>query len=197
MKSLKIAIVSPGYPSKESGGFGFVHARSKLYIKNNEVVVFTLGLKNIKRDFEGISIIEGSQSYLIEEILKYNPDTLAIHFPDFRIIKLVKNIHLPKVVWIHGHEILFSFKISGKAKNTFDFIKKRLFLVPRQLYQMILLRSFLYEVNHVVFVSNWMKKAAEKSVFRKFKNAVIIPNPVDTDLFAYKGPNLSNHNKVI
>ncbi len=197
MEKLRIAIVSPGYPSKDSGGFGFVHARSKLYVKNHEVLVFTLGLKNLKRDFEGISVIEGSKSYLNEAILKYNPDTLAIHFPDFRIIQLVKNIHIPKVVWIHGHEILFSFRISSKSKNAIDFIKKRLFLIPRQLYQMILLRSFLSKVNHVVFVSNWMKKAAEKSVFRKFKNAVIIPNPVDTNLFAYKGPNLINQNKII
>jgi glycosyltransferase involved in cell wall biosynthesis len=197
LEKIKIAIVSPGYPSKISGGFGFVHARAKLYIKNYSVIVFSIANKNTYRTFEGIQIVEGSIAYLRVEILKFQPNTLAVHFPDFRIIQLVKNINFPKVAWIHGHEILFSFKISGKSKNLFDYIKKRLFLIPRQLYQMILLRKFLSKVNYVVFVSNWMKKAAERSVFKKFKNAVIIPNPVDTNLFSYHGPNLANQNKIV
>jgi len=197
MQRLKIAIVTPGYPSNENGGFGFVHARAKLYAPKNEVKVFTISSTNSSRNFEGIEIVEGSHGFLQEQIKKFTPKVLAIHFPDFRIIQLVKPLHYPKVAWIHGHEILFSFKISSKAKNPFDFIKKRALLIPRQLYQMILLRSFLPKINHVVFVSNWMKKAAEKSVFKKFENAVIIPNPVDTNLFRYVGPNTNEPKKII
>jgi len=197
MQRLKIAIVTPGYPSNENGGFGFVHARAKLYAPKNEVKVFTISSKNSSRDFEGIEITEGSIAYLQEQINKFNPKVLAVHFPDFRIIQLVKSLPYPKVAWIHGHEILFSFKISGKSKNAFDFIKKRVLLIPRQLYQMILLRSFLPKINYVVFVSSWMKKAAEKSVLKKFKNAVIIPNPVDTSLFKYVGPNTNEPKKIV
>ena len=46
MQRLKIAIVTPGYPSNENGGFGFVHARAKLYAPKNEVKVFTISSKN-------------------------------------------------------------------------------------------------------------------------------------------------------
>jgi glycosyltransferase involved in cell wall biosynthesis len=134
---------------------------------------------------------------LHDSISKYNPDVLAIHFPDYRIIHLVKNISKPKVVWIHGHEILFSTRISSQSNNLLSKVKKSLFLFPRQLYQMSLLRNFLPQVSNVVFVSKWMQKAAEKSVLKKFKNGVVIPNPVDVNLFKYKGPNTNKEYKAI
>ena len=197
MNKLKIAIVSPNYPSENSGGFGFVHARAKLYGENNNVHIFAFTGFNIKRIFEEINITEGNKSSLNDEILAFNPDVLAVHFPDFQIIHLVQNIDIPKVIWIHGHEILFSTRISSKPKNIIDSLIKRVFLFPRQIYQMLLLRSFLAKVNKVIFVSNWMRTSAEKSVFRKFHNAEVIPNPVDTNLFKYQDDIVNNIGKTV
>ena len=104
---------------------------------------------------------------------------------------MIQDINIPKVAWIHGHEILWKFRL-GPSKNIFDYIKKRLVLIPRELYQICKVRKFLNRVEYSVFVSKWMLKSAEKNSLKKYRNAVIIPNPVDTKLFCYEKPKYVN-----
>ncbi len=99
----------------------------------------------------------------------------------------MKNIHLPKVVWIHGHEILWSFRLRSSTSK-FDYIKKRLVVIPRECYQVYSIRKFLNQVEYNVFVSKWMHRIAEKHSMKKYKNSIVIPNPVDTELFNYEIP---------
>ena len=80
MQKLKIAIVTPGYPSNENGGFGFVHARAKLYAPKNEVKVFTISSKNSSRDFEGITVFLALEiiSFMVLPLSPLNQNKLGL-----------------------------------------------------------------------------------------------------------------------
>jgi glycosyltransferase involved in cell wall biosynthesis len=194
---VKIAIVSPGYPSKDNANFGFVHARAKLYNVDHEVKIFSLSKHDTNRTFESIQIVEGNSQYLTGSIIEWEPDVLAIHFPDFQIINLINKLNYPKVVWIHGHEVIFSFRLNGNSKNIIHGIKRRLLLIPRQIYQIWKIRTFIKAIHQVVFVSHWMRQIAEKNLLKKVHNGIVIPNPIDTNLFKYNEPIISNPLKII
>jgi len=56
-KIMKIAIISPDYPSKSYSSFSFVHARAKLYKKKqNKVEVFILDDHDLTYDFERVGL---------------------------------------------------------------------------------------------------------------------------------------------
>jgi glycosyltransferase involved in cell wall biosynthesis len=185
---VKIGIISPEYPSEKSHSYSFVHSRAKLYLKNGvEVAVFIISKSNIEYCFEGINVYKFSSQRLLPAVLQFKPDVLAIHYPLYHIISFVQKIQVPKVVWLHGYEILVNFRLK-KAKNVLDYIKKRIVYLPREFYQKYRIRRFLDQVEYSVFVSKWMLKAAEKNTLKKYKNTVVIPNPVDTRLFKYKIP---------
>lgn len=185
---LKIGIICPDYSSKERSSYAFVHARAKLYIKCGvDLKVFVISKKNVVYFFESIKVFKQPSKLLKESIKSFVPDVLAIHFPKYRIISLVQKIDIPKVVWIHGHEILWKFRL-GPSKNIFDYIKKRLVLIPRELYQIYRVRKFLTKVEYSVFVSQWMLHSAQKNSLKKYRDTIIIPNPVNMNLFNYKLP---------
>jgi L-malate glycosyltransferase len=193
---MKVAIICPDYPSKIKSSFAFVHARAKLYLKLNlEVMVFIISkMEESSYIFEDVVITKEPKQKLLESIKSFSPDLIAIHFAHYQIISLVKKLDYPKISWIHGHEIMWSFKIQS-PKNIFDFIKKWIVLLPRELYQILKIRNHLDNVQFSVFVSNWMLKIAQKHSFKKYHNSAIIPNPVDTELF--KLNSTININKAI
>jgi glycosyltransferase involved in cell wall biosynthesis len=51
--------------------------------------------------------------------------------------------------------------------------------------QMFKVRRFLSRSAHVVFVSNWMRQAAEHHTVQRLPAATVIPNPIDTSKFRY------------
>ena len=185
---MKLCIISPDYPSEKQHSFSFVHARAKLYnSKNIEVKVFVVADKYLNDNFESINVIRVPKSKFLSEINIFEPDVIAIHFPTYKNIHLIDKLNYPKVVWLHGHEILWLLSV-GKSKNIFDYVKKRVVLLPRELYQLYRIRSFLDRVELNIFVSNWMLKSAEKTIKKKIATSLVIPNPVDTELFNYREP---------
>ncbi len=185
---MKIAVISPDYPSQNRSSYAFVHSRVKLYKQHgHDVKVFILGQINEEQLFEGINIKRSSKNNFIKDINTYHPDVLAIHYPIYKNIPFLQKLNFAKCCWIHGHEILFSFNLR-KSKNILEFIKKRIVVIPRTIYQILKVRKFLDHVEFCVFVSKWMREKAEQSTYKKFSNAVIIPNPVDTNLFTYRTP---------
>src|SRR5207245_7020730 len=55
----------------------------------------------------------------------------------------------------------------------------------RLVAQQLCVRRFLRASRFVVFVSEWMRRAAERHTASRYPHAVVVPNPVDTDLFRY------------
>jgi glycosyltransferase involved in cell wall biosynthesis len=64
-------------------------------------------------------------------------------------------------------------------------LKKWVLLIPFNIIQIYRTRRFLNHVEYVVFVSKWMKETAELHSLKRYANAKIIPNPVDTDSFKF------------
>ncbi len=185
---MNIAIICPKYTSPERHSFAFVHARAKLYIKKGLAVkVFVPSESEDIYTFESIDVQYNTIPDLIKTIQDFNPDVLAIHYPSKPVIQLAKQLKQPKIVWIHGHEILWNFRPRSTG-SIITALLKRFFILPREIIKIIRIRHFLTQVENVVFVSKWMKEAAQKHALKKFKNSVIIPNPVDTTLFKYKPP---------
>ncbi len=185
---MKIAILTPDYPSKEKSSYTFVHARVKRYLESGIAVrIFVIANEERHYRFEDAEIYRCPRNRLQGEISRYGPDVLAIHYPLARMISAVRSLDLPKIAWIHGHEIIWYSNLQP-AKNLFDFFKKRLLLLPRELFQLCTIRNFLAEIEYCVFVSEWMHRIAEKHTLKKYSNYAVIPNPVDTELFAYHKP---------
>ena len=188
VNGFRIAIICPEYSSEGKYSYGFVHARAKLYSKSGvEIKVFIQSKKRDTYIFEGIKVIKEPKKELRNSICEFDPGVLAIHYPHYKIISLVRKLSYPKVVWIHGHEILWNFRLRSSS-GLLDFIKKRIVLIPREIYQKLLIRNFLKKVNYNIFVSNWMLKTAEKHTRTKFPRTRVIPNPVDMDLFYFQKP---------
>ncbi len=185
---MKIGIICPDYPSEASHAFAFVHARAKLYDKQSHIVkVFVPGKPEDEYTFEGIKIERIPLKNFQTKLSVFNPDVLALHYPTYKIIHALKYVKYPFVTWIHGHEALWYFRLMASS-NTFHWIKKRAVLIPRELVQLLSLRKFLKQSQYNIFVSKWLLETAQKHIKMIIPNAVIIPNPVDTDLFFYRRP---------
>ncbi len=185
MENIKIGILSPDYPNEKKMPFAFIHARAKLYLNEKvPVFVFVISNLNIHEVYEGVHIYRYNKKELRHKINMINPDVLAVHFPNIYLAPFAQTINLPKVAWIHGHEILWKPFIT-KTKNPIINIKKWIMLIPVNIIQTYRARRLIKNSEYVVFVSKWMKKTAEKHSLTTYKNAKVIPNPIDTDKFTF------------
>jgi glycosyltransferase involved in cell wall biosynthesis len=181
-----IAVFAPGYPSSTDAAFAFVHARVKLYLQRGKTVKVFIPGNQKQYSFEGVEVYAITNDKIASVFTDWKPDVLAVHYANFAVKKLVKGIDLPMVVWVHGHEILWTTDVT--AGTAWDKIRKKFLLLPRLIHQTITTGRFIGRAQVSVFVSQWMKQAAEKHAVRKFINGIVIPNPVDTDLFFYRKP---------
>lgn len=187
---MRIAILTPGYPSERAPHeYAFVHARARLYAAaGHEVGVFVPGATRSPASvIDDIRVWRAPALDLSAAIRRLTPSVLALHAPNFRTIPVARRIECRQLSWIHGHEALFSLRRvhyvrGGAAARLWKSVK----LIPLNLWQLALVRRFLPTQQHVVFVSRWMRDAAERHTRRHYPNAAIIPNPVDTALFPYQ-----------
>ncbi|MDF1562240.1 MAG: glycosyltransferase family 4 protein [Deltaproteobacteria bacterium] len=184
---MRIALISPGYPSEEKPyNYAFVHARARLYgDRGQEVGAFALG-EDATYTLDGIPVSTGRRATLQRALRDFHPEVLALHAPNFRTIPVARSIDRPMVSWIHGHEAMISLRSVSFGRTRRERAMKWVKLVPRLSLQLGTVRRFLPTQHRVVFVSRWMQEVAERHTLRRYSNAEVIPNPVDTDLFAYR-----------
>lgn len=184
---MRIALFAPGYPTDEVPyNFAFVHARARLYANaGHEVRAFALG---IERSYvhDEIRAATGTGDTIVRAIRAFAPDVLALHGPSFRMIAVAERLDIPGVTWVHGHEALFSLRAVAAARGVMDKTARALKAVPRNVHQLRTIRKFLPTQRAVVFVSRWMQEEAQRHTMRRYDNAVVIPNPIDTNLFSYR-----------
>ncbi len=169
----------------------FIHRRVLEYKKRGievEICVLDETLSNSNEYFyEGIKVIEANSTDCQEYITCLNPQKILVHFISRDIIKVLDTFinKIPIIVWIHLMEAtawyrrLFSLGEKGFLKY-----------ILTNTRQLINLRSFVKKSkeNNIkfIFVSNWVKKTAEKDMLIKIDNFYVINNVVDTNLFKYK-----------
>lgn len=194
----KLVVVTPHYPKPENlYGDVFVHSRLKKYLDHFEIyVVGYHKMVMVKEKFnsytyQGISVYETSDPVLFKEQIKLiNPQIIVIHFINEVIIQVVSKFNIPNVVFFHGFDVttwrrrLMNYDSIGSIRYLIPYAFtniKRLFAIKRYLRKAS--RS-----NRVkpVFVSVWLKEAAEEDLRMPINNSVVIHNGIDTDLFGYK-----------
>lgn len=192
----RIAIVSHGYPTSCTPyDYTFVHVRAKLYKNFNKIVkAFTIDAKVRKYEFEGVDVVRAPLEECIAEMKDFNPDILCVHSPattELRYLatSLPETLNVPVIVWIHGYEALFTpkyYPIVLEPRLLLKWLYSSLTSLPRLKKMRELFNIFDKRGDYVVFVSNWMKEEAEWSTGCSIENSIVIPNPVDTDLFSFK-----------
>lgn len=190
---MRIAILCDNYPTgvKPTAG-AFVHARAKAYQSTgNHVLVITdtKPEESYSDCYENIRIAHAVDSQSCRRVLdNWKPDVLCIHSPVKGNVTMMIYDRVPTVVWIHGYEALF-----GSLHGYYNSVTKQVFAVPRDVFRLYSLRRFLSRCAGVVYVSNWMQKIAERSLFGfRHLNSAVIPNMIDTELFRPSGRQLDS-----
>jgi len=192
LNGIKIAMLVRGYPTPEKHyGSGWAHSLSRIYNELFSLLVFVPS-KEIKREYEyeGIRVKWGYPLEVTRQTLSFNPTILLVlggtSINLFTAFLIKQNTKVPQVTFLTGADAFYSpFYVP------FDSLRK----IPKRslitaLLHMLHLRRYLKgfdeKGDYIVHLSNWQRKACEKSTFYKAKNVKIIPFPVDTKIFRFK-----------
>jgi len=183
---MRILMISQSYPSEQhKHSYGFVHSRSKIYQKfGNSVKVFVPSvLKFGEYKFEGVDVAIGPYAYLRETLENFDPDAIAVHAPTRSMGRELPPALKTRrfVTWFHGSEVLLATFHNYHAP--WDLTTRVKSLVYGDPSKIFIIRSLIKQSAAVVYVSEWMKKMAERYTFMKLPASFVIPNPIDTDLF--------------
>ncbi|WP_411963437.1 glycosyltransferase family 4 protein [Haloferax sp. YSMS24] len=220
---MKIALFPKAYPSEElKYNYAFVHRRAVHYAKQHDVQVFLPNKHiGINYDFEGIPVKVRKPGNIVSEINEYDPDILFVHAPvsrweafDFSMLSLSEEVQsrtdIPIITWLHGFEAIsrllyYPSDLPAVLDDGVSQTLKTLFLEStrnaRNIMQLKNMRGYLRRRDRkgdiTVFVSEWLRGAVENSTKRKVKNAQVVPNPIDEELFSYTERKPSNRNKLL
>lgn len=193
---MKLLIVVPSYPSKNSSAYQFVHGRVKEYAKVLDVRVFCYNKHFDKSySFEGIKVAGGDKKELLKYIKEGCFSSCIFHFLSLSNARFIfKNLKKQRVyVWFHGSDCV-SYKrrldkinySKEKFKNP-KFIFKYFLFIFYYKYKKILIKLINKRYNTTfVFVSEWLKKASEEDLKIKYNSLHVIPSYVDFKEFIYK-----------
>lgn len=114
---------------------------------------------------------------------------------------LVFRTQVPMVIWVHGGEALGWYRRMFKYSLSLPSARKLLLDIPtitRSMYRWNRLIAYANRTRrvNVIFVSQWMKRMLERDSLSNALFSEVIPNPIDTDLFAY-APKAPEHRKRI
>jgi glycosyltransferase involved in cell wall biosynthesis len=192
---VKILLVSASYPSEPNKHtFGFVHARAKLYKKYGHSVYALVPLYGSKHEdsstyvYEGIRVFKVNASYMSDIVENIDPDVIAYHFPEQKILKSLLLMKRPLVLWIHGADVLMTFLHNYYIPFYMKSLLRGLLSIPLDIRRNISLRNIILMEKNIQMVtpSIWMKRmvlrylAIPESAHDRIH---VIPNPVDTNRF--------------
>lgn len=212
---MHIAVFSQAYPSEEMKyNYSFVHRRAIQYDRDHDVRVFVPNKKlGIDYEIEGVSVSIRHPETIKKSILDFAPDVLFVHAPisrweafDYSMLDIAEQVQavnrLPILTWIHGYEAISRLlyypsdimpALSNGIGSAFRTGSLEITRNIRNLGQLKNIRGYLIrrdnQGDHTIFVSEWLRKAVERSIRTKISNYSVIPNPIDQDLFEYREPN--------
>jgi glycosyltransferase involved in cell wall biosynthesis len=184
-----LLISGAGYPSPTDPYPGaFIHTRVKAYAEHGircHVFVPSKRRSPEQYSFEGVPVTVGGQAACGELIARLRPAKILVHFLSSFAVRVLRAAGpIPAVVWVHGFEVL------GWYRRLFNFSPKFLMNIPRNIARRINVHRFLESPRgrtvHFVFVSHWLKQAAEHDLRCKFQHHSIIPNPIDETFFRFE-----------
>lgn len=206
LSQAEILILTNRYPSADSLYQNmFVHERVLNYYRAGigpEVFQMNVCSKHRYREFEGISVIEGTAHDLAEILESGRIKTVCVHFLEVPMWSVLKNYiaDIKILIWFHGSEIQpwwrrkFLYQTQeekDRAQGSFE--KKRAFwnevfdAVENNASQM-----------HFIFVSKYFMNTVCEDYGRDLRPySCVIPNGIDTALFSYSPKTAQQRKNII
>ncbi|MGG2024824.1 glycosyltransferase family 4 protein [Gottfriedia sp. S16(2024)] len=199
---MKFLVLTHQYPKKDNlYRSGFVHQRVCEYIKKGfETEIWVLD--NNKTDvskyiFESVTVFEGNDESFRLYVKENNITHLLVHFLLTSTMKALGKVEkkIPVIIWVH------LFEASSWKRRLFDF--NNIYFLKFILENINQLRNFkkFNETSNqnltYIFVSDWIKKIAEKDVNTRFNNVNIIHNYINTDLYKYSHKDIESRKKIL
>lgn len=200
---MRIVVLDANYPREDNlYGDVFVHVRVARYIAlGHQVRVISFFTDRPAFTFDGVSVSCANNVEALRHLVaEFEPDVIAIHFfQGWMLKKIIAQTKTPVVIWVHGIEALgwyrrlFNFEIS---REFWHYVK---YAVIQQVRFARLLRYARNSRDRIqfIFVSNWMKRAAEVDALTAVHEAHVIPNPIDTERFPYLPKGASLRTRVL
>lgn len=190
---MRILVISAGYPSEvNKHGFGFVHARVKLYRRYSHSVYVIVPSRRMEDyqayEYEGVRVFRVPVEYIEDFVESADPDVIAYHFPDPVVLAKLVALKRPLVLWIHGADALVTFLHNYYIPFYFKSLASGLASIPFDIFRNLQLRNLILRDMRIQMVvpSLWMKSMLMRYLGLPYShnNRIhIIPNPVDTDKF--------------
>ncbi len=179
---MKIAILTEYYPDRENPGVGaFVHQRAEGYqAAGHEVRVYRVRSgPTLASSYDGVAVVSADPEAAHTDLRRFRPAVVALHtpYPGLPHTSLAETLQAPRVVWIHGFEAMLT-ALHGYHRG----LDRPLSLIHdiRKLWR---LRRSLFGAGAVVYVSNWIRRTAERGMRFRHPRTQVIPNPVDLERF--------------
>lgn len=189
---MRLALVTRGYPSEDRiYNHGFVHRRVLAYRERGiDVSVFWLRRQEgySRYRYDGVDVTIGNSALCLKEIEAIKPTAVAVHAPadDFEELFIGLRGRHRIVAWIYGSEMMPFFKVTERAdRGGSRWIKAKTTFERRMEFW----RQFLPGVGSeftLAFVSEYSRRVAEEALGFPVRKSVVLPSPIDTDLFQYQ-----------
>lgn len=194
MGKSKILLITPSYPSPDNlYACGFVHARVKEYKKQGlDVEVACVYNYNSMSHYtiEGVEVYRTDYKQLRSILMGRKYDAILVHFFDEQYGYYLDTSYIkdtPIFLWNHGADILY-----WNYKDIYTPYFTDEYKLPKNLEKNYKKRDkyvnkFANKENvYWIFVSECEKREAEKMHQLNFKNSIIIPNIINSDIFSYE-----------
>lgn len=204
-----VLLVANAYPSDQAlYRNAFIHRRVLAYLEAGiDVEVFYLHppvTQPYDYVFDGVRVTVGGAADYAARIAGTRYRRILVHFASEDMIRPVADLapDTPVVVWVHG------FEAEAWHRRWFNFLESsgqiREALAKRETYheqQLDLMGRLLSSEDldvEVVHVSEWFRRhVVEPDVGRATRRPHVIPNVVDTDLFAYRPKTDEDRTRVL
>lgn len=196
-------VLANAYPSRNQlYKNGFIHRRVKYYKEkglNIDIYTQHTGEGMSIYMYDGVKVYTGGDKGLLYLLQNKKYTKVLIHFPNQKMIELIKESGLnpEMIIWIHG------FGAERYTRRLFDYSKQYLeqnerLLQERDNKQMVLMKElYMSEKVATVYVSDYIWKVAEEDAQCSTYNPVIIPNIIDSNLFEYRKKNIHQRKRIL
>jgi len=199
---MRLLILQDNYPHQDNLlGSVFAHVRVKNYAKQHTVKAISFFHPPRTILYEGIEIeFADSEQSVLDAVLQWKPDKILVHFyQSWMLDKIFLKANVPVIIWVHLFEAIGWYRRLFNYTLFAPLFFKYVWANTKQQFQFNRLVRYSNKTGSIqfVFVSNWIRKACEQDILCRVKNKQVIPNPIDTDLFAYHEKDSGQRKKIL
>lgn len=199
-----VLIITPEYPSTHNLYVSaFAHSRNRRYIQSGlRIQVAHISMHHhYQTSFttDAVPVLKGGYADLKTLLRTNRYRTIVVHFLDENIASILDTYALrQRLIFIcHGPETTFRM-LPNLSRSYFSHalpaIDKGDHWDLREQFVRQFARS---ERTHWVFVSDWLRDAAQRLIGVDFKHAHVIHNPIDPDLFPFRVKDPEDRKRIL